>query len=59
MSLTPRPEPLLNDSDAATLLGGLYSKTVQRMARRGQLPHHRVGKYQRHFAAMRSILDYG
>src|SRR5437867_2372350 len=30
-------EPLLNDVEAARFLGGLHSKTVQRMARRGEL----------------------
>ncbi len=30
------------------LLGGLHPKTVQRMARRGALPHYRVGKYFRY-----------
>jgi excisionase family DNA binding protein len=40
-------EPLLNDVQVAALLGGLHPKTVQRMARRGQLPALRVGKYWR------------
>jgi len=40
-------EPLLNDAEAAKFLGGLNPKTVQRMARRGELPHCRVGKYYR------------
>src|SRR5579859_3375914 len=31
-------EPLLNDTQAAQFLGGLHPKTVQRMARRGDLP---------------------
>jgi excisionase family DNA binding protein len=44
-------EPLLNDSEAARFLGGLHPKTVQRMARRGELPHYRVGKYYRYRAS--------
>ena len=44
-------EPLLNDAEAAQFLGGLHSKTVQRMARRGELPHYRVGKYYRYRAS--------
>lgn len=44
-------EPLLNDSAAAAFLGGLHPKTVQRMARRGEIPHYRVGKYYRYRAS--------
>jgi excisionase family DNA binding protein len=44
-------EPLLNDAQAAEFLGGLHSKTVQRMARRGEIPHYRVGKYYRYRAS--------
>ena len=44
-------EPLLNDAEAAQFLGGLHSKTVQRMARRGELPHYRIGKYYRYRAS--------
>jgi excisionase family DNA binding protein len=44
-------EPLLNDSEAAAFLGGLHSKTVQRMARRGEIPHYRVGKHYRYRAS--------
>jgi len=40
-------EPLLNDVEAATFLGGLHPKTVQKMARRGQLPAYRIGRYWR------------
>ena len=40
-------EPLLSETDAATFLGGLHAKTVQRMARRGELPAYRVGRYWR------------
>jgi len=41
-------EALLNDLQAAQFLGGLHPKTVQRMARRGEIPHYRVGKYYRY-----------
>jgi excisionase family DNA binding protein len=44
-------EPLLNDSEAARFLGGVHPKTVQRMARRGEVPHYRVGKYYRYRAS--------
>jgi len=40
-------EPLLSDAEAAQFLGGLHPKTVQRMARRGQLPAYRIGRYWR------------
>ena len=40
-------EPLLNDTEAARFLGGLHPKTVQRMARRGELPSYRIGRYWR------------
>ena len=40
-------EPLLNDVEAAQFLGGLHPKTVQRMARCGQLPAYRIGRYWR------------
>ena len=43
-------ERLLNDAEAAHFLGGLHPKTVQRMARRGELPHYRIGKYYRYRA---------
>lgn len=46
-----QPEPLLNDAEAAKFLGGLHSKTVQRMARKGEIPHYRVGKYYRYRAS--------
>ena len=38
-------EPLLSDAEAAQFLGGLHPKTVQRMARRGELPAYRIGRY--------------
>ena len=44
-------EPLLNDAEAAAFLGGLHPKTVQRMARRGEIPSYRVGKYWRYRAS--------
>jgi excisionase family DNA binding protein len=44
-------EPLLNDAAAAAFLGGLHAKTVQRMARRGEIPAYRVGKYWRYRAS--------
>ena len=37
-------EPLLNDTEAASFLGGLHPKTVQRM-------HYRIGKYYRYRAS--------
>lgn len=46
-----QPEPLLNDSEAAEFLGGLHPKTLQRMARKGDIPHYRVGKYYRYRAS--------
>lgn len=39
-------EPLLSDTQASELLG-LHAKTVQRMARRGELPAIRIGRYWR------------
>ncbi len=40
-------EPLMSDAEAAQFLGGLHRKTVQRMARRGELPAFRIGRYWR------------
>jgi excisionase family DNA binding protein len=40
-------ERLLTDAEAAQFLGGLHPKTVQRMARRGELPAYRIGRYWR------------
>ena len=40
-------EPLLDDVQVAELLGGLHRKTVQRMARDGQIPAIRVGRFWR------------
>jgi excisionase family DNA binding protein len=39
-------EPLLSDADAGKLLG-LHPKTVQRLARQGELPAVRIGRYWR------------
>jgi excisionase family DNA binding protein len=54
-SLAPRPdfqfEPLLSDKQAARLLGGIHPKTVQRMARNGQIPAYRVGRFWRYRAS--------
>jgi excisionase family DNA binding protein len=44
-------EPLMSDAEAAKFLGGLHPKTVQRMARRGELPSYRIGKYWRYRAS--------
>ena len=41
-------EPLLNDAQAAIFLGGLHPKTVQNLARRGELPAYRIGRYWRY-----------
>ena len=46
-----QPEPLLNDAQAAQFLGGLHPKTVQKMARRGEIPAYRVAKYWRYRAS--------
>ncbi|MBB5059103.1 excisionase family DNA binding protein [Granulicella aggregans] len=40
-------EQLMSDAEAAKFLGGLHPKTVQRMARRGDLPAYRIGRYWR------------
>ncbi len=37
-------EPLIGVNEAAALLGGLHPKTLQRMARLGQIPAYRVGR---------------
>lgn len=39
-------EPLLDDKQAAALLG-IHYKTLQRLARTGQIPAHRVGRFWR------------
>ncbi|MGO9211050.1 MAG: helix-turn-helix domain-containing protein [Terriglobales bacterium] len=40
-------EPLLDDDQAAELLG-LHPKTLQRLARRGQIPAYRIGRFWRY-----------
>ena len=44
-------EPLLDDQRAAEFLGGIHPKTVQRMARRGEVPAYRVGRFWRYRAS--------
>jgi excisionase family DNA binding protein len=43
-------EPLLSDEQAGQLLG-LHPKTVQRLARKGELPAVRIGRYWRYRAS--------
>jgi|GEM_PF-1078792 len=45
------PEPLLDDKQAAQFLGGIHSKTLQRMARKGEVPAYRVGRFWRYRAS--------
>jgi len=47
--MTEHFETLLSDADAGSLLG-LHPKTVQRMARRGEISAFRLGKYWRYRA---------
>ena len=44
-------EPLLDDEAAARFLGGIHPKTLQRMARRGEVPAYRVGRFWRYRAS--------
>jgi excisionase family DNA binding protein len=44
--MTQTFEPLLSDAQAGELLG-LHPKTVQRLARAGELPAVRIGRYWR------------
>ena len=44
-------EPLLDDKQAAALLGGIHPKTLQRMAREGAVPAYRVGRHWRYRAS--------
>ena len=44
-------EPLIDEKQAAQFLGGLHPKTVQRMARRGEIPAIRIGRYWRYRAS--------
>lgn len=46
-SLAPQFEPLLDDQQAAALLG-IHAKTLQRLARTGRIPAHRVGRFWRY-----------
>lgn len=46
MSAVLQFEPLLSDGQAGELLG-LHAKTVQRMARTGEIPAIRIGRYWR------------
>lgn len=48
-------ERLMNDIEAAQFLGGLHPKTVQRMARHGELPAYRIGRYWRFRASELSV----
>jgi excisionase family DNA binding protein len=43
-------EPLLNDQQAAELLN-VHPKTLQRWARDGEVPAHRIGKFWRYRAS--------
>jgi excisionase family DNA binding protein len=43
-------EPLLSDSQAAELLH-IHPKTLQRLARRGEIPAIRIGRYYRYRAS--------
>lgn len=38
-------EPLITTEEAAKLLGGLHPKTIERMARRHELPAMKLGKF--------------
>jgi len=44
-------EPLLDDGQAGEMLG-LHPKTVQRLARRGEIPAVRIGRYWRYRASV-------
>ena len=48
---SPALEPLLDDEQAAEFLGGIHRKTLQRMARHGQVPAYRVGRFWRYRAS--------
>jgi excisionase family DNA binding protein len=43
-------EPLLDDGQAGEMLG-LHPKTIQRLARRGEIPAVRIGRYWRYRAS--------
>jgi excisionase family DNA binding protein len=42
---------LLDDERAAEFLGGIHPKTLQRMARRGEVPAYIVGRFWRYRAS--------
>ena len=44
-------EPLLDDGQAGEMLG-LHPKTIQRLARRGEIPAVRIGRYWRYWASV-------
>jgi excisionase family DNA binding protein len=48
---SPSLEPLLDDERAAEFLGGIHHKTLQRMARNGEVPAYRVGRFWRYRAS--------
>lgn len=50
MSVSLQFEPLLSDTQAGELLG-LHPKTVQRLARGGEIPAIRIGRYWRYRAS--------
>jgi excisionase family DNA binding protein len=43
-------EPLLSDTQAAGLLG-IHPKSLQKMARVGEIPAHRIGRFWRYRAS--------
>jgi excisionase family DNA binding protein len=47
----PKFEPLLDDRQASALLGGIHPKTLQKLARNGQVPAYRMGRYWRYRAS--------
>lgn len=50
-SPTSHFEPLLDDKQAGEMLG-LHPKTLQRLARRGEIPAVRIGRYWRYRASV-------
>jgi excisionase family DNA binding protein len=44
-------EPLLDDKQAGEMLG-VHPKTLQRLARRGEIPAVRIGRYWRYRASV-------
>jgi excisionase family DNA binding protein len=41
----PQFEPLLNDQQAAQLLGNMHPRTLQRLARTGVVPAIKIGRF--------------